>query len=183
MPGTGKTASVLEVVANLRRESDNIRCPRFKFVHVNVMCMNSPGAIFLDILQQLELQYRCLGRMPTSGSRAHEELNKLLSGPCLGDETIVLLIDEVDCLLAKGQSVLYQLFEWLSLPDTHLAFVAISNTMDLPTRLLPRIHSRLAVRHVNFEPYDRAQLRQILLNRLWLARADGAFSRDALELC
>lgn len=183
MPGTGKTASVLEATARLRTAAENGSCPNFALVHVNGMCLSSPTGVFTEILQQINSQYRFLPRVPASDNRAHEELTKLFSGPRRGDETIVLLLDEIDALVTQGQSVLYQLFEWLSIPNVRLALVAIANTMDLPERLLPRIVSRLAVLRVNFAPYDRPQLRQILEDRLWLAKAEDAFSRDALELC
>lgn len=183
MPGTGKTASVLEAVSRLRRASDNSRCPKFTFVHVNGMCLSSPTSVFVDIAQQVQAQHHAFARTPASGCRAYEELTKLFSGSTLGTGTIVLLIDEIDCLVTQGQAVLYQLFEWLSFPNAHLALIAIANTMDLPERLLPRIASRLAVLRVNFAPYDRPQLRQIMTSRLWLANAEGAFMKDALEIC
>ena len=95
MPGTGKTASVLEAVARLQRSSENNQCHKFNFVHVNGMCVSSPGAIFVDILQQVQAHRRANGRIPASGSRAYEEMNKLLSGPELGQETIVLLMGKL----------------------------------------------------------------------------------------
>jgi len=79
--------------------------------------------------------------------------------------------------------VLYQLFDWMSLPNARLALVSIANTMDLPERLLPRISSRLAVVPVNFAAYNRPQLRQIMTHRLHISRAEDAFTKDALEIC
>jgi len=183
MPGTGKTASVLEVVARLERASETARLPKFTFLHVNGMCSSSPISIFSDILQQLQAHRKGFARAPMSGNRAYDELTKLFSGRDLGEETIVLLIDEIDSLVTQGQAVLYQLFDWMSLPNARLALVSIANTMDLPERLLPRISSRLAVVPVNFAAYDRPQLREIMTHRLWLAKAEGAFTKDALEIC
>jgi len=183
MPGTGKTASVLEVVARLEKASETGRLPKFTFLHVNGMCSSTPMSIFSDILQQLEAHRQGSARGAMSGSRAYDELTSLFSGRSLGEETIVLLIDEIDSLVTQGQTVLYQLFDWMSLPNARLALVSIANTMDLPERLLPRISSRLAVVPVNFAAYDRPQLRQIMTYRLWLARAEGAFTKDALEIC
>jgi len=140
-------------------------------------------AVFSDILQQLQVHRQGFARAPMSGGRAYEELTKFFSGRSRGEETIVLLIDEIDSLVTKGQVLLYQLFDWLSLPNARLALVSIANTMDLPERLLPRIASRLAVVPVKFAAYDRPQLRQIMNYRLWLAKAEGAFTKDALEIC
>jgi len=183
MPGTGKTASVLEVVSRLERASESGKLPKFTFLHVNGMCLSSPMAVFSDILQQLQAQRNGFARAPMSGSRAYEELTRLFSDRGKDDETIVLLIDEIDSLVSPGQTVLYQLFNWMSLQNARLALVSIANTMDLPERLLPRIASRLAVVPVKFAAYDRPQLRRIMADRLWLAKAEGAFTKDALEIC
>ena len=44
--------------------------------------------------------------------------------------------------------------------------VGISNTMDLPERLLPRVESRLNIRRVNFLPYSHADISAIIIDRL-----------------
>ena len=61
-----------------------------------------------------------------------------------------------------------------------LIVVAISNTMDLPERLMPRVASRLGIRRVNFLPYTHAELSVILTERLAACR--GAFGLDGIEL-
>jgi len=180
MPGTGKTASVLEVISGLQKASETDSCPNFTFAHVNGMCLSSPSGVFPEILHQVQ-QFDA--RRLSSSSAAYEELCEIFSRSSDDDNTIVLLLDEIDCLVTKGQSVLYQLFDWLSLPHVRLALVAIANTIDLPERLLPRIASRLGVMRVNFATYDRPQLRHIMDDRLYLAKAEDAFTKDALELC
>ena len=52
--------------------------------------------------------------------------------------------------------------------------------MDLPERLLPRVHSRLGIRRVNFLPYDRIALASIIADRLG---GLAAFEADGVELC
>ena len=49
------------------------------------------------------------------------------------DERVkVVVIDEIDFLITKDQSILYNLFEWCNLPSTRLCLIAIANTMDFP---------------------------------------------------
>lgn len=98
-------------------------------------------------------------------------------------EVVVLLLDEVDTLVTRAQTVLYRLFEWLLHPHSKLVFVAISNTMDLAERLLPRVASRLGIKRVNFEPYDKMQLKKILAERLKLGKAEGTINEEAIGLC
>ena len=51
----------------------------------------------------------------------------------------MLLIDEIDMLISRDQSVLYNLFGWPQLPGARLLVIGIANTLDLPERLLPKI--------------------------------------------
>ncbi len=62
--------------------------------------------------------------------------------------------------------VLYNLFEWPTLPGARLAVVGISNTHDLDSRVLPRIASRLANCKLPFLPYNVEQLTTIANSRL-----------------
>jgi len=93
------------------------------------------------------------------------------------------MVDEVDQLVTRTQAVLYRVFAWLSLPRPRLIVVAISNTMDLPERLLPRVASRFGIVRVDYLPYRRDQIVQILHDRLEHHDAAGAFAPTALRLC
>merc|ERR1719330_1574324 len=55
--------------------------------------------------------------------------------------------------------------------------------MDLPERLLPRVASRFGIVRVDYEPYNRDQILQILGERLKLHGAGGSFALTALRLC
>lgn len=190
MPGTGKTASVLKVVQRLQTlQSINpgSTCPPFIFAHVNAMCLSSPGAVFGEILRKIpslfsqELVHQ---RSSCSEAHAYSALNELFTGSRDPErDAVVLLLDEIDSLVTKAQTVLYRLFDLLARPNSRLVVVAIANTMDLPERLLPRVASRLGVLRVNFAPYDRPQILAILRDRLSAGGAADVFSDDALALC
>jgi hypothetical protein len=93
---------------------------------------------------------------------------------------VVVLLDELDALLQKRQSILYHFFEWTGLQSARLVVVAIANTMDLPERLLSnRIASRMGLNRLNFIPYQYSQLEAIILHRL--APHRDWFHPDALE--
>jgi origin recognition complex subunit 1 len=47
----------------------------------------------------------------------------------------IVLIDELDALVTKKQTLLYNLFDWPCHAHSRLLVIAIANTMDLPEKL------------------------------------------------
>jgi len=103
----------------------------------------------------------------------------------------VILIDELDGLLTKRQTLLYNLFDWPCYQNSKLLVVAISNTMDLPERMNPKISSRIGNNRLVYLPYNLDQIRTILQSRLqefqsifepksleFIARKISAYSGD-----
>jgi len=181
MPGTGKTASVLEVVRRLQARPST----SFEFAHVNAMCLSTPGAVFAEICRKIPSAAAGQRKRRMAGhgeNQAQASLARFFTSGT-SRKVVVLLIDEVDALVTQAQSVLYRLFDWLTRPGARLAVVAIANTMDLPERLLPRVSSRLGMLRLNFQPYNRAQLKTILANRLSAGQAEGCFEENALMIC
>mmetsp|Transcript_44097 Transcript_44097/g.104342 ORF Transcript_44097/g.104342 Transcript_44097/m.104342 type:complete len:516 (-) Transcript_44097:78-1625(-) len=176
MPGTGKTALVLEAFSRLLAERI---VPQLFQVHVNAMRLGSPHAVFAAISQQLGL--RAQGANVSPGT-ARAELNNFFSTRPRIAPPIVLLIDEIDHLVTPNQAVLYHIFDWLGLNCPGLIMVAISNTMDLPERLLPRVASRFGIVRIDFQPYNRDQLIKILKERLRSHNAQGALTDDTIRL-
>jgi origin recognition complex subunit 1 len=62
-----------------------------------------------------------------------------------------VLMDELDQLVTKNQSVMYNFFNWPGLRHSRLIVLAVANTMDLPERTLSnKISSRLGtLQHSN----------------------------------
>jgi len=89
-------------------------------------------------------------------------------------------VDEIDHLLNRKQDVIYNLFDWPGRRHARLVVLGIANTMDLPERLIPRVHSRLALKRLTFQAYTRTQLQTIISARL---EGLNVFNSDAVELC
>jgi len=174
MPGTGKTASVMSTLKQLTSDES---LPRIAPVHINAMRLGSPSAVFAEMYRQLPGSRSC------PSAAAHGELTNYFENRKGSDPVVLLMIDEIDQLITRNQAVLYRVFAWLSLPRPRLVVVAISNTMDLPERLLPRVASRFGIVRVDFMPYRRDQIVQILHERLETHDAAGAFAPTALRLC
>jgi origin recognition complex subunit 1 len=109
------------------------------------------------------------------------------------DDSVVLL-DELDQLVMAKQTVLYNLFNWPTLPNSRLIVIAIANTMNLADMLPNKIQSRvgitpyyesislLGLTRVNFEPYTTSQLVQIIESRLEHVPSN-IVEKDAIRLC
>jgi len=109
MPGTGKTAIVLEALDKLKSQS------QFSLVHVNAMRLGSPVQVFREIADQLQCE--------TNNNEACSDLTEFFQGRKAEDPVVVLLIDEVDCLVTPTQAVLYKLFDWLGMPNARLVWL------------------------------------------------------------
>jgi len=76
-------------------------------------------------------------------------------------------MDELDQLVTKSQSVMYNFFNWPSLRHSRLIVLAVANTMDLPERTLSnKISSRLGLTRITFPGYTHDQLIRIVQSRL-----------------
>ena len=116
-----------------------------------------------------------------SANQAERLLVDYLSTPSTTRKPCVVLMDELDLLVTKKQSVVYNFFDWPNLPHSKLIVVAIANTMDLPERMLTnKVSSRLGLNRLVFHSYKHAQLIQIVESRL---KGLQVFTPDAVEYC
>ncbi|KAK1165064.1 origin recognition complex subunit 1-like [Acipenser oxyrinchus oxyrinchus] len=173
VPGTGKTATVHEVIRCLHHAAEQDELPSFCFIEINGMKMTEPHQAYVQILQMLTGQ-------KATAEHAAALLEKRFSTPAPKRETTVLLVDELDLLWTRKQNVMYNLFDWPTRRQAKLVVLAIANTMDLPERIMiNRVASRLGLTRMSFQPYSYKQLQQIISSRLNRVRA---FEDDALQL-
>jgi len=151
LPGTGKTATVFEVVRLLEQEVKSGTLPYFKFVHLNAMQLTHALHAYRDIFFKLTGQIKGV-------AAAAEALKHYFGREDPSRPITVLLVDEIDFLSTHKQEVLYNLFEWPSMATAKLLVIGIANTMDLPERLLPKISSRASLERVVFPPYTKDQV-------------------------
>ncbi|XP_077005767.1 origin recognition complex subunit 1 isoform X4 [Tamandua tetradactyla] len=173
VPGTGKTATVHEVIHCLQQAAQTKDVPPFRYVEVNGMMLTEPHQAYVQILQKLTGQ-------KASANHAAELLAKRFRSRGSSQETTVLLVDELDLLWTQKQDVMYNLFDWPTHKDARLVVLTIANTMDLPERIMMnRVSSRLGLTRMSFQPYTHNQLQQILVSRLKHLKA---FEDDAIQL-
>ncbi|KAI1814623.1 P-loop containing nucleoside triphosphate hydrolase protein [Poronia punctata] len=159
-PGTGKTATVREVVSRL---DDAVRAEElddFIFVEINGMKITDPH-------QSYSLLWEALRGQRVSPSQALDLLEREFNNPSPRRVPCVVLMDELDQLVTKNQSVMYNFFNWPGLRHSRLIVLAVANTMDLPERTLSnKISSRLGLTRITFPGYNHEQLMKIIQSRL-----------------
>lgn len=159
-PGTGKTATVREVVAQLHASVLAEELDDFIFVEINGMKVTDPH-------QAYSLLWEALRGDRVSPTHALELLDREFSAPSPRRVPCVVLMDELDQLVTKNQSVMYNFFNWPGLRHSRLIVLAVANTMDLPERTLSnKISSRLGLHRITFRGYTHDQLMQIIQSRL-----------------
>merc|ERR1719422_451761 len=171
VPGTGKTATVMEVVRYLQENKEDY--PDFNFCAMNGMRLTSPEQAYVEMWQQLT------GNKATA-EHAMKLLNTRFTTPAPKRIPTVFLVDELDMLCNRKQSVLYNMFDWPTKPESKLIIIAIANTMDLPERvMMNRVSSRLGLTRQVFQPYTHTQLQTIVASRL---EGLTIFHSDAIQL-
>ncbi|XP_025993398.1 cell division control protein 6 homolog isoform X2 [Solenopsis invicta] len=168
-PGTGKTACLFKIMQHSDVKS------KFKVVYINCTSMKSAAAIYAKIAQELSL----LGTTK-SGKNSKAVIEKYLKSK---HKTLLLVLDEIDQLDSRKQSVLYSIFEWPSIPNSKLILVGIANALDLTDRILPRLQARCELKPtlMHYAPYSKQQIFDIISARLNEADATNVFTPPAIQ--
>ncbi|KAL4002778.1 ATPase associated with various cellular activities (AAA) family protein [Acanthocheilonema viteae] len=172
VPGTGKTATVLQAVRHLKA-SENF--PAFDFVNVNAMELTNAKQIFVKIYQNL-FNFK----KKIAPKTARKKLNDIFRYRDKKRLPIIVLVDELDLLNTKKQEIIYDIFNWSANEESLVSVIAIANTLDLPERLFSqRISSRLGANRLCFQPYDHDEIAYIIRDRL---HGSTAVEAEAIEL-
>lgn len=146
IPGTGKSACISEVLSrsSLRSKASEAGV---QIISINALTLPSPLHVYSKLWERLAGQ-RCGPGKALSMLEALFAPKQAGNAAALGSQKdnraksqfmTLLVVDEIDILMTRDQSVLYNLFEWPTLPGARLSVIGISNTHDLDSRVLPRI--------------------------------------------
>ncbi|KAK6213002.1 origin recognition complex subunit 1 (ATPase) [Colletotrichum tabaci] len=159
-PGTGKTATVREAISRLDESVRADELDDFIFVEINGMKITDPH-------QSYSLLWEALKGERVSPTQAIDLLEREFNNPSPRRTPCVVLMDELDQLVTKNQSVMYNFFNWPGLRHSRLIVLAVANTMDLPERTLSnKISSRIGLTRITFPGYNHEQLMKIIQSRL-----------------
>jgi cell division control protein 6 len=96
----------------------------------------------------------------------------------------IVILDEVDRLVKKGDEILYNLSRINSeLDNAKLSIIGITNDTRFVEFLDPRVKSSLGEEEVIFPPYDANQLCDILEQRAVIGFEEDVLNEDVIPLC
>lgn len=160
-PGTGKTVLLHNVLDHVVSDY-----PKVNVCYINCMTINEPKAIFEKIHSKIvkeeilenedhHINFQC--ELESHFTQSANELYK----------PVIIVLDEMDHLIAREQQVLYTLFEWPSRPTSRLILVGIANALDMTDRFLPRLRTKhITPKLLSFTPYTAQEISTIIKARL-----------------
>ena len=82
------------------------------------------------------------------------------------EQVIIIILDEIDKLIKKGDDVLYNLSRInTDLRKAKVSMIGVSNDLKFTEFLDPRVKSSLGEEELIFPPYDAEQISDILKQR------------------
>jgi origin recognition complex subunit 1 len=172
-PGTGKTACVTKVV---KRLLDEYNGKKLQYVFINAMKLSSPSDAFTKLHDHILKPKK---KVPKREHR--QRLAKYFQKKLATKAYTVVVIDELDFLVTRGQQEIYEFFNWPQLEHSRLAIVGIANTVTLPETLMPKIANRFQnTERIVFSTYSKDDIVKILTDRV---KGLNAIEPNAIEMC
>lgn len=170
--GTGKTVAVRFVLAQLEEFSD-----RSKYLYINCFEYYSRHAILSHLCQFMGYA------LPRRGLSTDEVFTQLLEAFKKSSFTPLIVLDEFDQLLIKGESdVLYDLLRVANYHVKVPGLILISNDHEIAHKLDDRIRSSLHPHSIVFESYNPTQLKDILRDRCQYAFTPNSIDPDVINV-
>ncbi|CAK5079752.1 unnamed protein product [Meloidogyne enterolobii] len=175
-PGTGKTATVKEVVNHLQWKIDkNGRHKEFHFVPIDCFASSTTTSLAQHILLRLEAQTKI-----SNGKQVLQALETKISKCKI---PILILLDEVDNLVSRKDEIIYDAFNWPNKFPGRVIVIGISNSLDLTERQLSKIKFSHPPKSIVFPPYTSEMLISILTLYLNDIGNKSSIDTKAIELC
>ncbi|KAJ3403644.1 hypothetical protein CcCBS67573_g04354 [Chytriomyces confervae] len=188
VPGTGKSAMIDEIIDDFTEAQKGESRVRHMVGKINCMQFTDPQAIYKKILSEFDIEEgafdtnvkepfrtleRAFGHMEGGdkvGSQTPSKKGRTVASASLTSSKKImhlLVLDEIDQLATRDQSVLYRIFEWAALPGSTLVLIGIANALDLMQRYLPRLVGMTGgPKLLNFNPYGPPEISAIIKSRL-----------------
>ncbi|MBN1544819.1 AAA family ATPase [Candidatus Woesearchaeota archaeon] len=171
-PGTGKTAVITELLAELTAEAKK-RKVNLKQAYVNCSENRTETTIIVDILSQIDPS-KSYPRVGWTRSKAVSEFTRVTNEL---NTNIIAVLDEVDYALKEsGDDIIYRLSRINEKAGSKVSTILISNDVRVGDYIKPKTHSTLGRVRVIFAPYTSEELNDILKDR-----ARYAFNPDVVS--
>lgn len=175
--GTGKTAVAKHVGKELEKtgEMHGIPCV---VVYINCEVVDTQYRLLASIARHFGKEVPMTG-WPTD--QVYSELKIALDS----DKHIaIIILDEIDKLVNKGDDVLYNLTRINSdLKKAKVSLIGVTNDLKFTEFLDPRVKSSLGEEEIIFPPYDANQIRDILNQRAEVAFKSNVLEETVIPLC
>jgi archaeal cell division control protein 6 len=173
--GTGKTAVAKYVGKELEEAGLGVKCT---VIYINCEIIDTQYRILAHLGRHFDRDIPMTG-WPTD--QVYSEFRNALDEE---RRVVVIMLDEVDKLVKKGDDILYNLSRVNSdLLQTRVSLIGISNDLKFTEFLDPRVKSSLGEDEIIFPPYDAEQIRDILEQRAGIAFRAGMLAEDVTPLC
>ncbi len=175
--GTGKTAVAKHVGKELERtgELHGVSC---FVIYINCEVVDTQYRLLAFLARHFDKEIPMTG-WPTD--QVYAEFKEAIDAE---RRIAIIILDEVDKLVSKGDEVLYNLTRINSdLKRAKVSLIGITNDLKFTEFLDPRVRSSLGEEEIIFPPYDANQLRDILYQRAEMAIKPGALDDTVIPLC
>jgi len=105
VPGTGKTATVTQVIKKLQSASLAGQLPKFLYIEINGMRLTDPKQAYVQIYQQIFQKNERV-----SADVAFKKLDRYFNAADSKKKTTVLLVDEVMIFLLSPNFIVARIF-------------------------------------------------------------------------
>jgi len=180
-PGVGKTLCVNYILNNLENTAIT-KNAAVKTIYINCKLKKIADTEYRIVT---ELAKAIGVEVPVTGLPTDEVYNKFLSAIDAKPQVVILVLDEVDRLVARaGDEILYNLTRINSvLKQAQVSLIGISNDVRFIENIDPRVKSSLGEEEIVFPPYNAIELKDILEKRALLAFKPNALGDGVLEKC
>lgn len=173
--GTGKTAVTKYVGKELEEAGGGTKC---SVIYINCEVVDTQYRVLAHLARHFDKEIPMTG-WPTD--QVYAEFRNALDEE---SRVVVIMLDEVDKLVRKGDDILYNLTRINSdLVQAKVSIIGISNDLKFTEFLDARVKSSLGEEEIIFPPYDAEQIREILEQRAILAFKPSVLEEDVIPLC
>jgi len=170
-PGIGKTAVVRFVFRDFEEYSE-----RIKTVYLNCWDYNTAPSVLSKLV--IELGFF----IPRRGISKDEIKERLVEALKKLKKALIICLDEVDQLVKRDPSVLYDLSRLNQYVNVPVGLILISNDRFALKDVDARIKSTLALQEIEFKPYSLLEMKDILQERVKLAFRPGSVEEGVVLL-
>lgn len=175
--GTGKTAVAKHVGRELERASEVHGLP-IVVVYINCEVLDDQNILLASLARHFEKD------IPMTGWPTYQVYSEFKIALDSDKRIAIIILDEVDKLVKKGDNVLYKLTRINSeLRKAKVGLIGITTELNFTKYLDSRVKSSLGEEEIIFLPYDANQIMDILKQRAEMAFKPQVLEETVIPLC